>query len=135
MEIIYCNASNPFFILHISNLYLLQAIFKDGNLLPRLPVSCVKKIHVLHLTYKVALSQGRFTFHHDFVLRIIINNIRPSIKNFKSPVCTLKQPIKIKFEERGNRAKKQKFFYLRDITSGIKLGLVWRSRWYLFIST
>ena len=28
---------------------------------------------------KVALSQGRFTFHHDNVLRIIISNIRSSI--------------------------------------------------------
>ena len=124
MEIIYCNASNPFFILHISNLCLLQAIFKDGNLLPRLPVSCVKKVHVLHLTYKVALSQERFTFHHDFVLRIVTNNKRPSIKKFKSAVRTLKQAVKIKFEERGTRVKKQKFFYQRDVTLDIKLGLV-----------
>ena len=133
MEIIYCNASNPFFIVHISNLCLLQAIFEDGNLLPRLPVSCVKKVHVLRLIYKVALSQGRFTFHH--VLRIITNNIRPSIKKFKSAVHTLKQAVEIKFEERGTRVKKQKFFYQRDITLNIKLGLVGGSRWHLFIST
>ena len=35
---------------------------------------------------KVALSQGRFTFRHDNVLRIIITNIRSSIKNIKSTV-------------------------------------------------
>ena len=46
---------------------------------------------------KVALSQGRFTFHHDNVLRIIISNIRSSVKNIKYLVPTSKQPIKIKF--------------------------------------
>ena len=32
---------------------LLQAILRDGNLLPRPPVSCVIKTHVLHLTFLV----------------------------------------------------------------------------------
>ena len=54
---------------------------------------------------KVALSQGRFTFHHDNVLRIIITNIRSSIKNIKSTVPASKQPINIKFVEKGTRVK------------------------------
>ena len=39
---------------------------------------------------KVALSQGRFTFRHDNVLRIIISNIRSSIKTIKSSVPSSK---------------------------------------------
>ena len=54
---------------------------------------------------KVALSQGRFTFRHDNVLRIIITNIRSSIKNIKSTVPASKQPIKIKFVKKGTRVK------------------------------
>ena len=54
---------------------------------------------------KVALSQGRFTFRHDNVLRIIITNIRSSITNIKSTVPTSKQPIKIKFVKKGTRVK------------------------------
>ena len=53
----------------------------------------------------VALSQGRFTFLHDNVLRIIITNIRSSIKNIKSRVPTSKQPIKIKFVKKGTEVK------------------------------
>ena len=54
---------------------------------------------------KVALSQGRFTFGHDNVLRIIISNIRSSVKNIKSSVSTSKQPIKIKFVKKRTRVK------------------------------
>ena len=46
---------------------------------------------------KITLSQGRFTFRHDNVLRIIISNIRSSIKTIKSSVPRSKQSIKIKF--------------------------------------
>ena len=41
---------------------------------------------------KVALSQERFTFCHDNVLRIIISNIRSPIKTIKSSVSSSKQP-------------------------------------------
>ena len=51
------------------------------------------------------LSQRRFTFRHDNVLRIIITNIRSSIKNIKSTVPASKQPIKIKFVKKGTRVK------------------------------
>ena len=54
---------------------------------------------------KVALSQGRFTFRHDNVLRVIISNIRSSVKNIKSSVPTSKQPIKIKFVKKGTKVK------------------------------
>ena len=54
---------------------------------------------------KVALSQGRFTFRHDNVLRIIISNIRSSIKTIKSSVPSSKQPIKIKFVKKGTIVK------------------------------
>ena len=54
---------------------------------------------------KVALSQGRFTFRHDNVLRIIISNIRSSIKTIKSSVPSSKQPIKIKFVKKGTKVK------------------------------
>ena len=83
---------------------------------------------------KVALSQGRFTFRYDNVLRIIITNIRSSIKNIKSTGPTSKQPINIKFAKKGTKVKKQNFFSQWDITSGIRLGLVRRSRWLFFLS-
>ena len=54
---------------------------------------------------KVALSQGRFTFRHDNVLRIIISNIRSSIKTIKSSVPSSKQPIKIKFVKKETKVK------------------------------
>ena len=54
---------------------------------------------------KIALSQGRFTFRHDNVLRIVISNIRSSVKSIKSSVPTSKQPIKIKFVKTGTRLK------------------------------
>ena len=54
---------------------------------------------------KVALSQGRFTFRHDNVLRIIISNIRSSIKTIKSSVPSSKQPVKIKFVKKGTKVK------------------------------
>ena len=55
---------------------------------------------------KVALSQGRFTFHHDNVLRIIIiSKIRSSMKTIKSSVPCSKQPIKIKFVKKGTILK------------------------------
>ena len=41
----------------------------------------------------------------DNVLRIIITNIRSSIKNIKSTVPASKQPIKIKFVKKGTRVK------------------------------
>ena len=60
--------------------------------------------HILG-AYKVALSQGRFTFCHDNGFRIIITNIRSSIKNIKSTVPTSNQPIKMKFVKKGTRVK------------------------------
>ena len=42
------------------------------------------------LACKVAQSQGRFTSRHDNVLRIIISNIRSSVKNIKSSGPTSK---------------------------------------------
>ena len=54
---------------------------------------------------EAALSQERFTFRHDNVLRTTISNIRSSIKNIKSSVPTSKQPIKIKFVKKGTRVK------------------------------
>ena len=63
---------------------------------------------------KVALSQGRFTFRHDNVLRVIISNIRSSVKNIKSSVPTSKQPIKIKFVEKGTRVKNKNWVLLGD---------------------
>ena len=52
---------------------------------------------------KVALSQERFTFHHDNALRIIISNTRSSIKTIKSSVLSSKQPIKMKFVKKGTK--------------------------------
>ena len=74
---------------------------------------------------KVALSQGRFTFCHGNVLRIVISNIRSSIKTIKSSVPSSKQPLKIKFfKKRKVQSKNQKFFFQWDITSDIRPGLV-----------
>ena len=53
----------------------------------------------------VALSPARFTFRHDNVVRIIICNVRSSVKNIKSSVPISKQPIKIKFLKKGTRAR------------------------------
>ena len=84
MEIITCNASKPFFILYIINLW--------------------------HFAFSKQ-SQGRFTFRHDNVLRIIITNIRSSIKSIKSTVPNSKQPIKIKFVKKRTRVKNKQFSY------------------------
>ena len=54
---------------------------------------------------KVTLAQGRFTFRHDNVLRIIISNIRSSIKTIKPSVPSSKQSIKIKFVKKGTIVK------------------------------
>ena len=85
------------------SLCLLQAILRYGNLVLRPTASGVIKTLIPHLT--VALSQGRFTFRHDNVLRIIISNIRSSIKTIKSSVPSSKQPIKIKFVKKGTKVK------------------------------
>ena len=58
---------------------------------------------------KVVLSEGRFTFHHDIVLRIIISNIRSSSKTIKSSVPSSKQPIKIKFVKKEIKVKIENF--------------------------
>ena len=63
---------------------------------------------------KVALSQGKSTFCQEkftfcHVWRIIITNIRSFTKNIKSKVPTTKQPIKIKFVEKGVRVKNEDF--------------------------
>ena len=60
--------------------------------------------HVL-CACKVGLSQGRFYFRHDNVLRIVISNKRSSIKTIKSSVPSSKQPLKIKFVKRGTKVK------------------------------
>ena len=64
-------------------------------------------MHYFHIfgACKVALSQGRFLFHHDSAIRIIIANIRYFIKNIKCNVPTSKQPIKIKFVNKGTSVK------------------------------
>ena len=90
--------------------------------------------HILAV-FKVALSQGRFTFHHANIVRIIITNIRSFIKNIKSTVPTLKQLIKRKYVKKGSRVKKQKFLSQWDLASGVRLGLSRRSRWRAFFST
>ena len=59
---------------------------------------------------KVALSQGRFTFHLDNVLRIIISNIRSSVRNTKSSVPTSKQLTKVKFVKNPTRVKNKNSF-------------------------
>ena len=52
---------------------------------------------------KVALGQGRFT--DENVLRIIISNIRSSVKTIKPSVPSSKQPIKIKLVRKGTKVK------------------------------
>ena len=84
---------------------------------------------------KVALSQGRFTFHHDNVLRIIISNIRSSVKNIKSSAPTSKQPIKIKFVKNGTRVKNKNSSASRILHQASRLGLVRGSRCHFFLST
>ena len=83
---------------------------------------------------KVALTQGRFTFRHDKVLRIIISNIRSSIKH-EIFSCYFKATHKYKIYKKGNQSKKQKFFSQWDIISAISLDLVRGSRWHFFLST
>ena len=109
----------------LMTLCLLQAILRDGDLLCKKD-TCTTS-HILG-AWKVTLSQGKFTFCHGNVLRMIINNIRSSIKSIKSTVPTSKQPIKIKFVKKGNQSKKQTIFSQRDITSSMRLGLVRGSR-------
>ena len=99
MEIITCNTSKPFFLLRI---IIYDNLLSPSNL-KRWKLTCFlhKKYtcttsHILGAS-KVALSQGRSTFCHGSVLRIIISNIRSFIKNIKSTVPASKQPIKIKF--------------------------------------
>ena len=86
--------------------------------------------HILG-AFKVALSKRRFTFHHDNVLRIIINNIRSLIKNMKFSVPTLKQPMKIKFVKKWTRVKTKVLlpmgYYIKCQT-----GSCW---WYFFFFT
>ena len=65
---------------------------------------------------KVALSQGRFTFHHANVLRIIISNVRSSIKHLILG-SYFKASHKNKICKKRNQSKKQKFFSQWDITS------------------
>ena len=84
---------------------------------------------------KVALSQGRFTFHHDNVLRIIISNIRSSVKNIKSSAPTSKQPIKIKFVKNGTRVKNKNSSASGILHQASRLGLVRGSRCHFFLST
>ena len=87
-------------------------------------------------TCKVALSQGRFYFHHDNVLRIVISNKRSSIKTIKSSVPSPKQTLKVKFVKKGTKVKtKNSSPTGRIFTSGIRLGLVRGSRWHFFLST
>ena len=73
-------------------------------LLPVYYISHCTTSHILG-TCKVALSQGRFYFPHDNVLRIVISNKRSSIKTIKSSVPSSKQPLKIKFVKRGTKVK------------------------------
>ena len=103
-------------------LWFLQVILKDGNQHLRPHDSCIIKIHELYLTFlvgtsKVVLSQGRFTFQHDSVLRITISNVRSFYKNIKSTVPLSKQPIKMKSVKKGTKVKnkKQKFFPQWDL--------------------
>ena len=140
-EIIICNASKPYFILHIINLDTLPSPSNLKRWKLTIEASCFlfnkdtcTTSHILSAC-KVALRQGRFTFRHDNVLRIIVSNRRPSVKNIKSSVPTSKQPIKIKFVKKRKQRKKQEFFSQWDITSGIRLGIVRGSRWHFFLST
>ena len=90
--------------------------------------------HILG-AYKVALSQGRFTFCHNNVLRIIISNIRSSVKNIKSSVPTSKQPIKIKFVKNGTRVKNKNSSASGILHQASRLGLVRGSKCHFFLST
>ena len=83
---------------------------------------------------KVALSKGRSTFCPDNVLRVIISNVKSSMKNINSSVPTSKQLIKIKFVKKETKVKNT-FFSQWDITSSIRLGHVRGSRWHFFLST
>ena len=113
MEIITCNTSKPSFC--ISSTYdTLPFVSNPKRCKLATKASCFlcnKDIcttsHILGAC-KVALSQGRFTFHHDSVLRIIITNIRSFIKNIKSTAPTLKQPTIIKFVKKRTRVKNKK---------------------------
>ena len=58
---------------------------------------------------KVALSQGRFTFSLDNVLRFIIYNISSAIKNIKSTVPTSKHLLKINIVRKGTRLKNKNY--------------------------
>ena len=111
MEIITCNASKPYSFCILSTYDPLPSPsnLKRSKLTNETSCFLCNKdtcttSHILGAC-KVALSQGRFTFRHDNVLRIIISNIRSSIKNIKSSVPTSKQPIKIKFVKKGPRVK------------------------------
>ena len=111
MEIITCNACKPYFIC-VSSTY--DTLPSPSNLKRwRLTAEascflCNKNTcttsHILGAC-KVALSQGRFTFSLDNVLRIIISNIRSSVKNIKTSVPTSKQHTKIRFIKKGTRVK------------------------------
>ena len=111
LEIITCNASKPYFILHIITYDNLPSPsnLKSWKLTTEATCFLCNKdtcttSHILSAC-KVALNQGRFTFRHDNVLRIIISNLRSSIKNIKSSAPTSKQPIKITFVKKGTRVK------------------------------
>ena len=90
-------------------LCLLQAILREWKLTTEASrFLCNKdKCTTCHIfgASKVAVGQRRFTFRHDNVLRIIIKNIRSSIKSIKSIVPTSKQPIKRKFVKKETRVK------------------------------
>ena len=112
MEIITCNASKPYFILHI----ITYDTFPSPSNLNRWKLTteascflCNKDTcttsHILGAC-NIALSQGRFTFRHDNVLRIIISNIRSSIKTIKSSVPSSKQPVN-KICKKRNQSKNQ----------------------------
>ena len=142
LEIITSNASKPYFIFHIitydtlhfpSNLKRWKLTTEASCFLSNKD-TCTTS-HIL-CACKVVLSQGRFTFRHD--LRIIISNVRSSIKNIKSSVPTSNHPIKLKFVKKGTRVKnngKKQFFSQWDFISIIRLGFVRGSRWYFFLST
>ena len=115
MEIITCNASKSFFILYIINLWH----FPFSKQLKRWKLTteascflCNKDTctpsHILGAC-KVASSKGRFTFPHGNVLRIIITNLRSSIKSFKYTVPFSNQPINIKFVKKVTRVKHKQF--------------------------
>ena len=126
LEIITYNASKPYFILYIINLWdtwLSPSHLERWKLTPEASCFLCNKdtcttSHILG-TCKIALSQGRFFFCHDNVLKTVISNIISSIKNIKSSVPTSKQPIKIKFVTKGARVKNKISSPSWDITSSI----------------